>query len=128
MTSLEIVLPVYNEEKVLERSVRALHAFLSDNLAQYDWRITIADNASTDQTALIVGMPAHAVLAVAVEIQQHAVERLSGSLFGSLLDGSQLVGPRQRLVDDAGIGMRRSGVTVPGRQPGEIDVAARQPH
>lgn len=49
MATVEVVLPVLNEEKVLERSVRALHAFLDDNLA-HDWRIVIADNGSTDAT------------------------------------------------------------------------------
>jgi putative flippase GtrA len=48
--SLDVVVPVYNEQESLENSVRVLHATLS---AQFDdpWRITIADNASTDDTA-----------------------------------------------------------------------------
>ncbi len=50
LTSLDITLPVYNERHVLEGSVRALHAFLSDNMTAYDWRILIADNGSTDGT------------------------------------------------------------------------------
>ena len=49
MAMVEVVLPVLNEEKVLERSVRALHSFLDDNLA-HEWRIVIADNGSTDAT------------------------------------------------------------------------------
>ena len=49
MASVDIVLPVLNEERALERSVRALHVFLTDNLV-HDWRIVIADNGSTDQT------------------------------------------------------------------------------
>ncbi len=48
--SIEIVLPVLNEEKGLEASVRKLHAFLSANLDSYDWRILIAENGSTDST------------------------------------------------------------------------------
>ena len=52
MSSVDVVLPVYNEERVLERSVRALHRFLTDNLA-HEWRIVIADNGSTDQTFTI---------------------------------------------------------------------------
>ena len=47
---LDVTLPVYNEAHVLEPSVRALHAFLSDNMAAYEWRILIADNGSTDGT------------------------------------------------------------------------------
>jgi glycosyltransferase involved in cell wall biosynthesis len=46
------VIPVYNEEDVLESSVRRLHAFLSARLP-YDWRIVIADNASTDGTLTV---------------------------------------------------------------------------
>ena len=49
MASVEVVLPVLNEENVLDASVRTLHAFLSANLA-HEWRITIADNGSTDST------------------------------------------------------------------------------
>jgi len=49
MTRVAIVLPVYNEEHVLERSVRALHLFLTDNLPQ-EWQIVIADNGSRDGT------------------------------------------------------------------------------
>lgn len=50
MSSVDIILPVYNEAHVLERSVRALHAFLTDHLG-HEWRILIADNGSTDGTA-----------------------------------------------------------------------------
>lgn len=49
MARVDIVLPVYNEEPVLERSVRTLHLFLTDNLS-HDWRIVIADNGSKDRT------------------------------------------------------------------------------
>jgi glycosyltransferase involved in cell wall biosynthesis len=52
MTTVDVVLPVYNEEHVLERSVRTLHLFLSDNLA-HEWRILIADNGSKDGTQAI---------------------------------------------------------------------------
>jgi glycosyltransferase involved in cell wall biosynthesis len=48
--SLEIVIPVLNEEKVLAASVGALHHFLTGHLSEYDWRITIADNGSEDGT------------------------------------------------------------------------------
>ena len=46
---IDVVVPVYNEEAVLERSIRALHGFLSTSMP-FSWRITIADNASTDRT------------------------------------------------------------------------------
>jgi putative flippase GtrA len=51
-TVLEVVVPVYNEQDDLAESVRRLHAYLTVNLP-YPFRITIADNASTDFTLLI---------------------------------------------------------------------------
>ncbi|MBK4349120.1 bifunctional glycosyltransferase family 2/GtrA family protein [Lacisediminihabitans changchengi] len=50
--ALDVALPVYNEQAAIEQSVRTLHDYLS---AEFDatWRITIADNASTDDTAAI---------------------------------------------------------------------------
>ncbi|MFN8025752.1 MAG: glycosyltransferase [Acidimicrobiia bacterium] len=47
--TVDVVLPVYNEEVVLERSVERLHAFLSQHFP-FTWRITVVDNASTDGT------------------------------------------------------------------------------
>lgn len=47
---VDVVIPVYNEEKVLAESVGKLHAYLTEHLA-HDWRIVIADNASIDGTA-----------------------------------------------------------------------------
>jgi putative flippase GtrA len=44
---VEIVIPAYNEQHVLAASVERLHAYLAENLP-YPFRITIADNASTD--------------------------------------------------------------------------------
>src|SRR5581483_11558748 len=46
---VEIVIPVYNEQLVLADSVHRLHEYLAENLP-YPFRITIADNASTDET------------------------------------------------------------------------------
>ncbi|HCT80456.1 MAG TPA: hypothetical protein DGT23_28615 [Micromonosporaceae bacterium] len=49
---LDIVVPVHNEEIDLGRSVRRLHAHLVERFP-FTYRITIADNASTDETAAI---------------------------------------------------------------------------
>ncbi|MFF7363877.1 glycosyltransferase [Streptomyces sp. NPDC008125] len=46
---LDVVVPVYNEEKDLETCVRRLHEHLTRTFP-YRFRITIADNASTDTT------------------------------------------------------------------------------
>ncbi len=51
---LDVVVPVYNEEIDLEPCVRRLHAYLSDSFP-YRFRITIADNASTDSTPDVAG-------------------------------------------------------------------------
>ncbi|MFT4294550.1 MAG: glycosyltransferase [Micropruina sp.] len=52
LASVEIVIPVYNEAADLERSIRRLTGFLDDALP-YRHRVTIADNASTDDTLAI---------------------------------------------------------------------------
>ncbi|GAA1911205.1 bifunctional glycosyltransferase family 2/GtrA family protein [Streptantibioticus ferralitis] len=51
-TVLDVVIPVYNEETDLEPCVRRLHAHLAAAFP-YGFRITIADNASTDRTAVV---------------------------------------------------------------------------
>ena len=47
--AVEIVVPVLNEERVLAASVRRLHGYLTASFP-YSFRITIADNGSTDGT------------------------------------------------------------------------------
>jgi putative flippase GtrA len=49
---LDVVIPVHNEETDLEPSVRRLHAHLASTFP-YPFRITIADNASTDATPAV---------------------------------------------------------------------------
>ena len=49
---LDVVVPVYNEQADLETCVRRLHAHLAATFP-YPFRITIADNASTDDTLVI---------------------------------------------------------------------------
>ncbi|CAM5450128.1 MULTISPECIES: bifunctional glycosyltransferase family 2/GtrA family protein [Streptomyces] len=49
---LDVVVPVHNEQADLERSVRRLHAHLRETFP-YPFRITVADNASTDATPAI---------------------------------------------------------------------------
>ncbi len=46
---VDLVIPVYNEQKDLERAVRRLHRYATDELT-HSFRITIADNASTDNS------------------------------------------------------------------------------
>ncbi len=47
--TVDAVVPVYNEQAALAGSISKLHRYLTECL-RYDWRILIADNASTDST------------------------------------------------------------------------------
>jgi glycosyltransferase involved in cell wall biosynthesis len=51
---VDIVVPVYNEEAALRRSIQRLHRYLTNDFP-FRWRILIADNASTDATPRIAG-------------------------------------------------------------------------
>jgi len=48
---VDVVVPVYNEERALVPSVRRLYGYLSEGFP-FSWRITIVDNASTDATGV----------------------------------------------------------------------------
>lgn len=54
-TVLDVVVPVYNEERDLEPCVRRLHEHLARTFP-YGFRITIADNASTDRTPEVAAL------------------------------------------------------------------------
>ncbi len=47
---VDVLLPVYNEQHVLEKSVTSLREFMQKEMSGYDWVITIGDNASRDNT------------------------------------------------------------------------------
>jgi putative flippase GtrA len=49
---VEVVVPVYNEQQILETSIGRLHEYL-DQSFPFAWRIVIADNASIDDTLAI---------------------------------------------------------------------------
>ncbi len=77
--TVNIVLPVYNEAVELSQSVRTLVAFLSKHMVDFEWRITIADNASTDKTpeiskALTQEFSQVSVLKLSVKGRGHAVK------------------------------------------------------
>ncbi|MBN6033891.1 bifunctional glycosyltransferase family 2/GtrA family protein [Amycolatopsis sp. 195334CR] len=48
-TTVDIVVPVYNEERALTGTVEVLRAYLRENFP-YDWTITVMDNGSEDGT------------------------------------------------------------------------------
>jgi len=50
VTTVDVVVPVYNEERALPQSIPTLSAFLESGAFPYDWTIIIGDNASIDST------------------------------------------------------------------------------
>ncbi len=68
--AVEIVIPVYNEERDLPASVRKLHWCMSRRF-MFPFRITIADNASTDDTPAL----AHALAGELAEVQVLRLEQ-----------------------------------------------------
>jgi glycosyltransferase involved in cell wall biosynthesis len=52
LESVEVVVPVYNEEAALPESIPALCAYL-ETYFPYRWSVVIADNASTDNTLAV---------------------------------------------------------------------------
>jgi glycosyltransferase involved in cell wall biosynthesis len=53
MASVDVVIPVYNEQHALPQSIPTLVAFLQSDRFPCEWRIVIADNASTDETPAV---------------------------------------------------------------------------
>ena len=54
-SAVDIIIPVFNEEEVLPSTIASLTEFLESNLSN-PWRVTIADNASTDSTQAVSEM------------------------------------------------------------------------
>ena len=52
--SVEIIVPVLNEEITLASSIAKLHLFLSTEKSPYRWGILIVDNGSTDRTPSVM--------------------------------------------------------------------------
>ncbi len=50
---IDVVVPVYNEARILAQSIETLVAFLS-RTCPGEWCVTIADNGSTDETPAVV--------------------------------------------------------------------------
>lgn len=58
MTTVDIMLPVYNEEAVLAHSVGRLREFLAESLP-HSWRIVVVDNGSVDGTLAVAKSLSH---------------------------------------------------------------------
>src|SRR5437899_7076068 len=70
MATVDVVVPVHNEERDLARSVRRLRAFLTTELPAVTTTVTVVDNASTDRTweiALRLGHELDGVGAIRLE-------------------------------------------------------------
>ena len=61
-TSLDVVLPVLNEERALPEAVATLRDFMSSRLSAYRWRIVVSDNGSKNspkrKSTVVPGMTA----------------------------------------------------------------------
>ncbi|WP_344501438.1 glycosyltransferase [Dactylosporangium maewongense] len=81
---LDVVVPVYNEERDLGPCVRRLHAHLSATFP-YPFRITVADNASTDGTLAVATTLASELAGVEV---LHLTEKGRGRALRAAWDAS----------------------------------------
>src|SRR5689334_18366498 len=52
--TVNVTIPVYNEQSRLGQSIVRLHHFLK-NHCRFEWEIVIAENGSTDKTAELAG-------------------------------------------------------------------------
>ncbi|MBL7197404.1 MAG: glycosyltransferase [Candidatus Omnitrophica bacterium] len=50
---IDIVIPVYNEEQILEKNIGKLIAFLKTNLGYRNYKVIIVDNGSIDNTFVV---------------------------------------------------------------------------
>jgi glycosyltransferase involved in cell wall biosynthesis len=65
LPTVDIVVPTHNEAHVLEASIRRLHGHLTERFP-LPWRITIADNGSTDGTSVLARRLARTIPGVSV--------------------------------------------------------------
>lgn len=81
---LDVVIPVHNEENDLEPCIRRLHAHLAEHVS-YPYRITVADNASTDATLQVAERLAREFPEVAVH---HLAEKGRGRALNAVWQAS----------------------------------------
>jgi glycosyltransferase involved in cell wall biosynthesis len=60
VASVDLVIPVLNEEQALPGCIAQLREFLGSSLSEHQWRIVVADNGSTDGTLDIAKAAAEA--------------------------------------------------------------------
>ena len=74
--------------------------------------------------AFVIGMPPDGVVAVSIEIGQHAVAGKDPGGLDAVFQRQQIMRPGQRVMCYAGVAIVRCGDAVPGRQPGNTDTSA----
>src|SRR4051812_16155332 len=65
LPTVDVIVPTHNEAHVLEESITRLHRFLVERFP-LPWRITIADNGSTDGTSVVARRLARTMPGVSV--------------------------------------------------------------
>jgi glycosyltransferase involved in cell wall biosynthesis len=58
LTTIDVVIPVLNEERALRGSVESLREYLAAH-CPHEWRVMVADNGSTDRTPDVCASLAH---------------------------------------------------------------------
>ena len=84
------------------------------------------DHRITAQFRLVVAVPTHAVPAIAIPVEQYAVESNPGQRFHPFPQALQRRSPRRRFQPQPGVGIDGAGIAVPGAQPRRGDPAAVQ--
>lgn len=90
MTSVDLVIPVYNEEDQLEETVDVLHRFRKERFASYRVTIVIANNGSTDATekigkSLARRLPAVTLVTIPKKGRGHALATVWGRSTATVL-------------------------------------------
>ena len=116
--------PVFQREHQLQRAV----AFMAkEEIARFA-EGERGDAGISAELALVIRMPAHRVGAVAVPVQQHAVEPCAESLLDALLEVEQARVPGVSSRTDARIFVVATVVTVEGSEPRQRDRPAVEPN
>ena len=80
-----------------------------------------SDDGALTEFRLVVAVPAHAVVTIAIEIQQHAVEQPTARLLDLGLELPYHGQPGSGLEGKPRIAVSRTRISVPGGEPGRRD-------
>ena len=108
----------------LQRVLDTLVALAAQVEAPGSTKIERGNQRIAPQLGFVVTVPAHGVLAIAVIVEQHAVQRLPRHRLNLRANLCQQGCPGQRLVQQAGIAIAGLGIAIPGHQAWHRIVAA----